>query len=271
MDYFDSICSGGEEVFDDDDIDLNVTMFSTDKLAVDHITSTPLFDAIVSGDWGAVDFFLKSGTFSFSPFQSDEREGVSGVEDQVETWIVCKHDNGGHNWRQLPIHAAVCYGAPVETLKELIDVYPAGLCCAAMPDGNLPLHLAVKFNRTTDVLRLLMKSYPHAYNAKNFLGEAPVKCAKYIESPQGRTKFQLLEAFEECERHHAMKDRREVEEELSSVRKQVDEAKGALTKAQRELGYKKRFQIPYIKSTSERLKEWKISCKNSFSKMVESE
>ena len=142
-------------------------------------------------------------------------------------------------------------------MKELIEIYPNSLCCAATPDGNLPLHLAVKFNRSTDIIRLILKAYPRAYAAKNLLGQTPVQCAQHIKDPVGKARFKLLEAFEEVEYNQVSKDMRKMQKELDEVKKKVDESLRELSKAQRELWYRKQFPIPSILSGSKVLAQWK--------------
>ena len=255
-------CSNGNEVADDKhDCEATLNMFDVEPLAVDHITSTPLFDAIVRNDWDAVDFFLESGTFSFSPFHhSDDRDAHAATEDQVETWIVCQNDDGRLLWRQLPIHAAICYGAPFNTVKELVKTYPGGLCCADN-DGNLPLHLAVKFNRDDSILSLLFTAFPEGFHAENGRGQTPLQCAEYIEDPVGRDRFELLKTFGDNQIYFAKKDCCKIQEELDDVTKRKEEATLQLSKAQRELWYLKRFQIPKITTRKERLLSWRKGSK----------
>jgi Ankyrin repeats (many copies) len=262
MDLLDC-CTTGDEVGDESS-DYFLSTLDVDPLAVDYLTSTPLFDAIVRNDWHAVNFFLDSGTFSFSPFQPSDQESTraDAVEDQVETWVVCLNDDGRVIWRQLPIHAAICYGAPYKTVEELVTMYPAGLCCADT-EGNLPLHLAVKFNHPEDVLRLLLSTFPEAFHAENGKGQTPLQCAENIEDPEGKERFERFQAFQEAELYLAKKLCGEKQEELEELDKRVKEASTELNKAQRELWYLKTFPIPVqvISRKKRLLLPWKKSSK----------
>ncbi|CAB9503532.1 expressed unknown protein [Seminavis robusta] len=241
-------CSNGAEVEEDlSECTVSSREFDVNALNVDHLTSTALFDAIQNNDWSAVDFFLDTGTFSFSPFQSYDEGCKAAAEEQSETWVVCEDDEGRLIWRQLPIHAAICYGAPFNTVKELIKVYPAGLRCADV-DGNLPIHLAFRFNCTDRILRLILKAFPEGMEAVNCSGKLPLECA----GDKMQAKFRLLQTFIECAGYLDDKSLNQKQDELEAAQKTIIEATEDLSKAKRELSYIKKFPIPTAETSSDR-------------------
>lgn len=226
--------------------------FAQDALTVDHLKSTPLYEAIQRGDWSAVDFFLETGTFSFSPFQS--YKSLAAPEDQAETWITCHDEDGGLLWRLLPIHAAICYGAPYKTIKELLKIYPASLSCADS-EGNLPLHLAVKFSRPNDIFLLILKAFPDAMSAKNGIDNTPLECADELEDARAYDRFSVFQVVVDKAEVIAEKEYEKKQKELKSTIKSIRVAKADLKKARTEL------KSAHRKSTLRRLVD-RVSTQN---------
>lgn len=252
MDIFEvcHCCGADDQVRDDEDDEddlacrASASILHADPLASNHLESTPLFDAIQRMDWDAVDSLLESGFITQSPFQSDEQEGspIAAAEDQVETWIVCDNDEGHLIWRQLPIHAAICYGAPIETIKELVGVYPAGVCCADA-EGNLPIHLAVKFNRSHKVLLELLRSFPDTFHAQNCKGRTPLEMGDIDKEEGGKDRYKVLKTFMECQKSLAKKEQEKKQEEVKDMYIRAERASLELVKAQREVLYLTKFPI----------------------------
>lgn len=206
--------------------------FIHDALSVDHMESTPLYDAIQSGDWGGVDFFLETGAFTFSPFQCHEYD-MAAPEDQAETWVVCTSGQGKLLWRQLPIHAAICYGAPFDTIQKLLEAYPASLQCADN-EGNLPLHLAVKFNKPNDILFLIFQAFPGALEAKNGKGNCPLDCGRHLEDEKARDRFHVFRALVTNSHSQAQREYKRNQRDLRAAILSVETAKKILQKAKSE-------------------------------------
>ena len=62
-------------------------------------------------------------------------------------------------WRNLPIHAALMYNAPITALMAVQSAYPAGV--RNMDDkGRLPIHLAFGVDADDEILSLLALEYP---------------------------------------------------------------------------------------------------------------
>jgi hypothetical protein len=131
-----------ESFYSDDSLDNGDLTFE-----VDYRTSTPLFEALELNDWGNVLFFLRAGKFFSSTGTLVNCNGLDKPETQVRTWVHCQDESGEMMWRQLPLHAAICFAAPLVVIQRLVELYPDALAC---PDnfGNLPLNLAAKIHGT---------------------------------------------------------------------------------------------------------------------------
>lgn len=81
-------------------------------------------------------------------------------------------------WRMLPLHAAILFKAPTETIRALVQSYPDGCSCKCSPEKMLPVHVAIKNELPVEVVELMLMYYPDC------LIDADVK---------GRTVFTLAE------------------------------------------------------------------------------
>jgi hypothetical protein len=75
-------------------------------------------------------------------------------------------------WSQLPLHAAILFGAPPKVVEMLLTLYPHSARCT---DNMLryPLHLAVKVGADDSILRQLVEIYPAAISKKDVTGKTP--------------------------------------------------------------------------------------------------
>jgi hypothetical protein len=240
-------------------------VFEHEALTVDHLSSTPLFEAIQQSDWGGVRFFLDSGSSSLSPFEVDEDDCKLAVADQVETWVVCENEAGELMWRQLPIHAAICYGAPFNTIKELVKIYPTGLCCGDN-DGNLPIHLAVKFNCSEKILRLLLKAFPEGIEAVNGSGKMPLECAEDACDQATRWRYELIQTVVSSSTHLGEKSILQKQTELEAIQQSTKEASENLSKAKRELSHVRTIVGHTIMTSADRGSLYRCA-KNPFSSL----
>jgi hypothetical protein len=242
-------CSVGTEVDEVPSCVASKQVFELEALVVDHITSTPLFEAIQQSDWSGVEFFLDSGSFSFSPFEIDNDDCKIAVEDQVETWVVCQDEAGELLWRQLPVHAAICYGAPFNTIKELVTLYPIGLCCGDN-DGNLPIHLAVKFNCSEKIFRLLLKAFPEGIEAVNGSGKLPLECAEDACDQATRSRYQLIQTVVSCSTYLGEKSILQKHRELEAAQESTKVASENLSKVTKELSRCREFPVAVQRTTT---------------------
>ena len=187
-------------------------------LVADYMEATPLFKTILRKNWHAVLYFLRTGSFSFSPLLGSV--DMAGVEQQVQTWVAKKDTYGTEMWRQLPLHAAICYGAPTNVVEKLIEAYPGAL---QSPDshGNLPLHLAFIFNAEDSVAASLMKAFPASLHVINAEGLQPIQCSNEICSQTFQSKAELFGALSDYTRAVAENDPDRLEEQLQDVHRQL--------------------------------------------------
>ena len=193
--------------------------------ASDFYESTPMFDAIQLGDWKQVEALLKRPAEEDEPgcgggnddplsimtcgcLDDDETHNISSVEfepteygrEQAATWVTGTNERNRQGkaimWKQLPIHAAICSGAPTFILRGLVKAYPEGLHAKTTPNGNLPLHLAIQLNchSESDIL-FLLTAFPGALKIKNKKGLVPSECGAGGENlfkDSAWSKYQLL-------------------------------------------------------------------------------
>lgn len=75
-------------------------------------------------------------------------------------------------WRMLPIHAAILFGAPLNVVEALMNMYKAGLS-AHDDQGMLPLHLAFRVGASEEMILKLIDAYPEAIERADFKGRLP--------------------------------------------------------------------------------------------------
>ncbi len=77
-----------------------------------------------------------------------------------------------------PLHLACVYGAPLSTVRVLIEAYPEG---ASVTDskGWIPLHCACGANAPEDVLELLAMVYPEGVKVRKTPDRASLYPEKY--------------------------------------------------------------------------------------------
>lgn len=153
--------------------------FSINSLACTGRRSmTPLFEAIISCAWTDVLLFLQTGQWETNTYYVDCTLSPTG---QAQKWIFYR------GTRQLALHTAITYRAPLPIIRLLIQQYPKSI---EHPDsrGNLPLHLAFMTN-ARDVSSFLLKMYPQALMEINKDGILPVECYSYIAPTETEFSF----------------------------------------------------------------------------------
>lgn len=218
-------------------------VFDSEALTIDHLTSTPLFDAILQGDWNGVDFLLRPNFLPLQlqlrmpqPFEEEafQEETSLTAKEQAATWIVCNDEEGKYLWRQLPIHAAICYGAPLSTIEGLVKVYPDGLCNADT-NGNLPLHLAINFKSSEKVVLHILKAFPEAIHAENGDKKLPLQCGAANMKDEGTlSRIHLLQTFMDCKKILVAKECESKRMELEALSASASSAAEELEQAKAE-------------------------------------
>ncbi|CAB9505853.1 expressed unknown protein [Seminavis robusta] len=208
-------CSAAQDrVVEDDSGDLPNSMISysdslgsfdcqANTLSVDYRNVTPLFRALEQEDWKAVLVFLATGRWSSSPLSSayDYLHDPS-PERQARTWVHCTGSKGETQWKQLPLHAAISYLAPLPVVQKLVEFYGDALR-SADDTGNLPLHLAFGFGSSDSIVAYLIKEYPQALSIKGLQNRRPVDCC---DLGPNKLRGEIIRACQEHTRSSMMKD-----------------------------------------------------------------
>jgi len=143
---------------------------------------TPLYEAIEERAWIAVNQFLHSGYWPESLFAD-----TMNPEDQARTWVTryeTRPDGSKKvRWSQLPIHAAVIFGAPSVVIQQLVEAFPQSVRCTD-DHRMLPLHLAFRHGSDDSVLALFLEEFPEAVNVRGYKGRLPVECAQKGPNPE---------------------------------------------------------------------------------------
>ena len=100
----------------------------------------------------------------------------------ARTWLRQQSTEGVTNWKMLPLHAAVAFGAPLLLIKELVTIHPNAL---QKPDheGKLPLHYAAIFSTKgqQNVMTHMLKCYPEAMWIKASCGRTAIEYSRNHE------------------------------------------------------------------------------------------
>lgn len=143
-------------------------------LNADYKEVTPLFRAIELEDWKGILLFLTTGRWSSSLLTSTNHHlHDPSPERQARTWISCRDKE--NQWRQLPLHAAISYGAPLPVVQKILGLYHDAVR-SADDTGNLALHLAFGFGSPDSVVACLIKAYPQALYIKGLQNRRPLDC-----------------------------------------------------------------------------------------------
>lgn len=165
-------CSGGEErkpisIASDDVTNLTECDYDTD--------CTSLYIQIQNKNWSSVNQFLLTGYWSGGIFADRDPPAK-----QATTWVTkyCRKEKKKKVvWTQLPIHAAIIYGAPEGVIKCLIAISKATLRCAD-DRRMLPLHLAFMHGSSDVALGMVLDEFPEAVAVRDFKGRTPAECAE---------------------------------------------------------------------------------------------
>jgi hypothetical protein len=144
---------------------------------------TNLYSAIESEAWAPVLQFLETGQWEHM-FLKDPQP----PDRQARTWVTRFNPDGSVRWSQLPLHAALIFGAPKKVIVKLIDMYPLGVRCTD-DQQMLPFHLAIKFGSDDIIMFILLEKFPAALSTKDVRGRVPTD----IEGPDKmKDRMQIL-------------------------------------------------------------------------------
>ena len=136
---------------------------------------TSLYLQIKNKNWSSVNQFLLTGYWSGGIFADRDPPAK-----QATTWVTkyCRKDKKKKVvWTQLPIHAALIYGAPEGVIKCLISISKSTLRCAD-DRRMLPLHLAFMHGSSDMTLGMVLDEFPEAVAVRDFKGRTPAECAE---------------------------------------------------------------------------------------------
>lgn len=211
-----------------------------------HSDCTPLFKAIEKEDWKGVLVFLTTGRWGNPTFSSayDHMHGRPAGH-QARTWVTSRENDGTIQWKQLPIHAAISFQAPLPIIQKLVDLHHDGLR-SGDDDGNLPLHLAFGFGSNDGTLAFLLNEYPHALSIRGLQARLPIDCcdlgsnkhrAEIIRACQEHTRGCMVRDWDRHWKRSLMDATRDVglEKQYSARDKTLDDVFSELMEVKIEL------------------------------------
>jgi hypothetical protein len=137
-----------------------------------------MYSSMEKQEWSEVLDFMIEGTWPSSGLSMlfPEMDPVS-PRKQACMWVTRFEIDGRVQWSQIPLHAAMIYGAPYPVVNKLIELYPEGIRCTD-DRGMLPLHLAIQHSSNANVLRLLLEKFPEGMFAKDNEDRGPFQVKK---------------------------------------------------------------------------------------------
>ena len=168
MGCFDKLCSVPVETVAKRDI--------KSSIECDYdINPTGLYQALERKEWKSAMDFMVEGTWRQGPFMIlFPGKDTIPPEKQASMWVTRFEKDGSVRWSQIPLHAAITFGAPMALVQKLIHLYPLSVRCTD-DQGMLPLHLAFKFSSDVCILRLLLEEFQEGLLAKDIKGRIPTQ------------------------------------------------------------------------------------------------
>mmetsp|Transcript_29312 Transcript_29312/g.62824 ORF Transcript_29312/g.62824 Transcript_29312/m.62824 type:complete len:743 (+) Transcript_29312:107-2335(+) len=109
-------------------------------------------------------------------------ERAKSHPQEARAFISRKEKDGRIRWRLLPLHAAIVFKATEEVIETLLIAYPKA-SEAKDDQGMLPLHLAFRNGASEAVVNSLLLAYPQSVDIPDRKGRVPLTLAKAAESP----------------------------------------------------------------------------------------
>ena len=181
---FDNLCALSSVPLEDEKDDANAaTTFECDY----DKNPTSLYEAIEEQAWLPGYNFFQTGKWEKGIFFSSVEDPLPAAR-QARTWVTRFEPDGKVRWSQLPIHAALIFGAPYQFVAELVKLYPQGVRCTD-DQHMLPLHLAMKFGAEDNVVVCLLESFPESIFTKDIRGRLPTEVECTVNNKQDRSKI----------------------------------------------------------------------------------
>ena len=97
------------------------------------------------------------------------------------------------NYQWMPLHVGAMAGAPVGTMKMVLEAYPEAASKVDTLDGSLPLHMCISRETDEAVLELLINAYPKG--AQTLAANKELPLHKAIAKATPSVVRRLLDAF----------------------------------------------------------------------------
>jgi chromosome segregation ATPase len=112
--------------------------------------------------------------------------------DEASIWVSRREKDGKLRWRLLPLHAAIVFKASEDVIESLLHAYPKG---AEIKDdqGMLPLHLAFRNGASEAVVNLLLTAFPQSVDVPDRKGRVPLTLAHAAAEPHRGIFIKALE------------------------------------------------------------------------------
>jgi len=113
--------------------------------------------------------------------------------DQARVWVQRNELDGSTlRWKLLPIHAAIIFDATEDVIRALLEAYPKG-AQSRDDQGMLPLHLAFRHGSTVGIVNLLLVAFPQSVKVKDKKGRIPLVLVQASTSPNRDAFIQALQ------------------------------------------------------------------------------
>lgn len=95
--------------------------------------------------------------------------------------LIYRREDGKVKWSHLPLHAAVIFRASSNVIKSLLEANPYA---GRVPDdlGMLPCHIAFRCGASESVINLLLDFYPESISVKDNKGRLPIMLVKPFQN-----------------------------------------------------------------------------------------
>ena len=114
---------------------------------------------------------------------------------EAATWVSRRENDNSLRWRLLPLHAAIVFRASTNVVEALLKAYPLGARCTD-DQGKYPLHLCFRRNCSVEAVRLLLDAFPQCVNINDDKGRAPMTLVSQSQHPEKERLVKLLENYE---------------------------------------------------------------------------
>jgi hypothetical protein len=112
--------------------------------------------------------------------------------EEASIWVSRREKDGKLRWRLLPLHAAIVFKASEDVIESLLSAHPQA---AETKDdqGMLPLHLAFRNGASEAVVNLLLMAYPNSVDVPDRKGRVPLTLAQAAAEPHRNIFINALE------------------------------------------------------------------------------